>query len=253
MAFLGLGADKVSTQTQTTSLDPASQAAVDRQRAAAQRGVGATTGANPFFLGGETRTPGELAEPFFNPFRSQVVDATRAEFDVLRDRAVGGAGGTNQQATLAGGRGGSRQGVAEGVRLGELDRAQTSQIAGLLSSGFERAQDRGISFADRQRRLDEQRNQEGLFRAQAGAGFANQAATNLTGTTTNEQRQKGSVFGDLAGIATVGAGLLSGGTIPAASAALSSFTRQNPGGIQRPPVRPFQFNEQFGQLPGAIR
>ena len=208
--------DTKQTTTQTTGLDPASQRFVEESRR--QAAAGAQTALNApgdFFLGADPRSVQEIIQPFQDPFQQQVIDATRQEFDVLRNRAVGGAGGTNQQAILAGAQGGSRQGVAEGLRLSELDRAQTSQISGLLSRNFQQAVSNAIPFADRQRQLAQQRAQEPLFRAQQAQNFRNLGLgpTGQTGTTTNVQ--EGNLFRDIAGAGQIAAGLFTGGAAPA--------------------------------------
>lgn len=250
---MGKGSTKETTQT--SALDPASQAFVDQQRRQAQEAAGVATGTpGDFFLGADPRSVQEIISPFQNQFTSQVIDATRAEFENLRG---GARRDVASAATSAGAFGGSRQGVAEGVRLGELDRAQTSQIAGLLSSGFDRAVSAGIPFADRQRQLAQQQAQEPLFRQQQAQRFLNLGLGPTGQTTTTTEEQSGNLFGDIAGAGLAIGGLLTGGAAPAAAAGLSGlgtigqrrdpqFVQPpfNPGGIIPPPTnipRPRRF------------
>jgi hypothetical protein len=106
--------------------------------------------------------------------------------------------------------------VAEGVRLGELDRAEQSNISGLLSRGFEQAVSHGIPFAERQHALNQQQAMEPLFRAQQAQQFRNLGLGPVGETATTEQVQKGSLFGDIAGAGLAVGGLL---TNPASAAA----------------------------------
>ena len=209
---------KGNTSTTTTGPDPASQAAIDRMRQQAQQGAGVATGTpGDFFLGADPRSVQEIIQPFMNPFQSQVIDATRGEFDFLRGGATRAA---NQAATRAGAFGGARHGVAEGTRLGALDRAQTSQIAGLLSQNFQQAVQQGIPFAERQRALEQQPAQEPLFRQQQALNFMN-LGLGPTGTQTTTETS-GDLFGDLIGGGLAVGGLLSGGALPAGLSAASA-------------------------------
>ena len=230
-----------SKVTQTTGLDPASQRFLTESRR--QAGAGADVALNApgdFFLGADPRSVQEIIQPFMDPFQGQVIDATRAEFDELRNRAVSGAGGTNQAAATAGAFGGSRQGVAQGVRLGELDRAQTSQIAGLLSQNFQQAVQAGIPFSERQRALAQQRAQEPLFRQQQAQQFRNLGLGPVGQTSTTEEKTEGNIFRDIAGIGLSVGGLLTGGGTPAALASRA-------GGAGTIPTDIFA-NQPFGQF-----
>ncbi len=215
LGALGIGADQTQTTTAQQRLDPASAAFQEETRrqadAAAQTALGSP---DPFFLGADPRGVGEIISPFQNQFQQQVIDAQAREFDVARARAVGGAGGTTQQAIGAQALGGSRQGVAEGLRLSELDRAQASQTAGLLSENFRFSVQQGIPFADRQRALEQQKAQEPLFRAQQAANFRNLGLGPTGQDRTETQTKEGSVFGDIVGLGTTALGLFGGGGLP---------------------------------------
>jgi hypothetical protein len=70
---------------------------------------------------------------FMNPYLQNVVGQVGQQFNQLRNQATLD---TNQQATQAGAFGGSRHGIMQGERLGQLDRAQADQTAQLLNQGF---------------------------------------------------------------------------------------------------------------------
>ncbi len=217
--------------TQTTGLDPRSQAFVDRTRA--QAGTGASTALNTpgsFFLGPDTRSIQEQIAPFLNPFISDVVGGVRGEFDVLRDQA---RNRTSQQAIQAGAFGGSRQGVAEGVRLGELDRAQTSQVGNLLSSGFQSALGTGLQQSEQNRQLRERQAQEPLFRQMQALQFLLQGL-GPTGQTQTTTEPGGSTFGTIAGLGLTalpflfpGVGTAAAAGVGAGAGALSDAQRQS--------------------------
>lgn len=157
-----------------------------------------------FFAGPETRSIAELTNPFLNPFTQQVTDATRREFDVLRGQA---SRSSDQAATEAGAFGGSRQAVLEGTRLGELDRAQASQIANLNRQGFQTALSAGLPFAAQQRSAMQQLLQEPLFRQGQALNFLG-AGLGPTAFGTSEQIfQPGNPGAGFLGGASTGAGI----------------------------------------------
>lgn len=224
-----MGKGTSNTTTQTTGLDPASQQFVDQSRAGAQAGADVALNApGNFFLGADPRSVQEIIQPFMDPFQEQVIGGVRGEFDELRRRAVSGAGGTNQAAATAGAFGGSRQGVAQGVRLGELDRAQTSQISGLLSQNFQQAVQAGIPFSERQRALAQQQAQEPLFRQQQAQNFMNFGLGPTGQTRTTTQETEGNLFRDIVGTGLTVAGGIFGG--PPGAALGSAIGGGLPGG-----------------------
>jgi hypothetical protein len=81
-------------------------------------------------LGGDQASINQL----MNPYQQQVLDAVSADYDRQRARASVEA---SDAATKAGAFGGSRHGVMEGTRLGELDHSQLGTMAGLRAQGFE--------------------------------------------------------------------------------------------------------------------
>lgn len=171
----------------TSGPDPQSQQFINAMRQQALQGQQAAMGGGPFFTGPLTQTPGEMAAPFMNPYMQNVVDATRGEFDALRRQASTQA---QQQATGAGAFGGSRAAVLQGARMGELDRAQGSQIAGLLSSGYQNALQQGMGFAESQRALQQQQMMEPLFRQQQALQMMNLGMGPM-GTQTREVMNAG--------------------------------------------------------------
>ena len=194
----------------TVTADPASQEFIDAQRRQAQRGAGIATGNSPFGIGNEsfftgplTQTPGQLAQPFFDPFQEQVIGGVRKEFDFLRNQATARTAG---QATSAGAGLGGRSAVLEGTRLGALDRAQTSQISGLLSGGFQNALTQGVQFGQDQQQLEAQQLMEPLFRERQAQQFLN-LGLGPVGQTQTEFGQRPSVFGSAAGGALTGFGV----------------------------------------------
>lgn len=222
---LGIGDKKVTT---STALDPGSQKYVDAMRLQAQRGantiMGGPGGAGPYmpstgaganwgmptngmggswFTGPQTQSIGDQAAAFFNPYQQQVIGGLRGEFDHLRGMAEMGA---NQQATLGGAFGGSRHGVMAGTRLGELDRAEASQIGGLLHSGYQNALSQGTAYAEQQRQLQQQQMMEPIWRAQMAQGMY-QGGMGPTGSTSTSTQPGGGLLGAIGGIGMVAGGL----------------------------------------------
>lgn len=214
---------KEARTTTSQTLDPRSERYVGAGRDIAIGGLNDVLNAEgSFFVGPETRSPAELMAPFANPYNAQVIDAVRGEYDLLRDQA---RTGVSQGATAAGGaalHGGSRAGVAEGVRLGEIDRAQAGQVAGLLSDSFWKSLDAGMGFADRNRMLEQQRLQEPLFRRQAALDLFERGRGPVGYTSENVER--GSTAGTLGGLALTGIGLATGNPAAAAGGASRLFS-----------------------------
>lgn len=174
------------TQTVSQAPDAASQGHINQMRRMAGNAAQTAQGGN-FFTGPITQ---EQIQGAMNPYMDQVIGGVRGEFDHLRSQA---GMQTEQDATMAGAFGGSRQGVAEGVRLGELDRAQTGQIAGLMQGGYNQA----LQFAEHQRSLQERQMQEPLFRNQQALNFMNlgMGPVGTTQTQTTPRNPLGSAAG----------------------------------------------------------
>lgn len=196
---------KSKTTTTNTGLDPNSQKYVDAMRqqsqAGAQTAMGGPAGGGSWFTGPQTMSIGDQAAQFFNPYMSNVVDATKQQYDQLR---AGALHDTSQQATLAGAYGGSRAAVLAGSRLGQLDVGQANTIANLQNQGYQNALQQGTAYTEQQRQLAQQQMQEPLFRAQQAQQFQ-QGGLGPVGQTTN-QTESGNWASTLGNIAQLGAG-----------------------------------------------
>ena len=84
------------------------------------------------------------AQQFMNPYQQQVMDQMTKQFGVQNQMTEQQM---NDSATRAGAFGGSRHGVATGVALGENQRNQAMQAAGMLQQGFEGAMGRAGQVA----------------------------------------------------------------------------------------------------------
>ncbi len=125
-------------------------------------------------LGGDS----SAAQQFMNPYQQQVLNSVGGDYDRLRSQA---SMQSNQAATQAGAFGGSRHGVTEGARLGELDSAQASTMAQLRQGGFNEAMGRAgqaanLGFGAGQmdlsgRQLGQADRAQGLQAQQVGQGF----------------------------------------------------------------------------------
>lgn len=82
---------------------------------------------------------------YMNPYQSNVIDATKAQFGDLRDATTRDI---NDQATQAGAFGGSRAAIAQGAALGELGRGEQTTLAGLNKSGYDDAMTRAGAAAN---------------------------------------------------------------------------------------------------------
>ena len=201
------------TQTVVQRPDEASQQYINQMRIMGRNAANAATQGGPFFTGQLSQADIQGA---MNPYLQGVIDPMRAEFDHLRGGALRGA---NDVATQAGAFGGSRHGAMAGAQLGEIDRAQASQMGGLLSSGYSQA----LGLAEHQRQLRERQMQEPLFRQQQALNFMNlgmgpvgsgatqsgTAGSNPLGSAAGGA-MAGSAFGPWGALAGGGLGLLGG-------------------------------------------
>lgn len=206
-----MGKDKTQTTTQT--LDPSSQQYVDQMRQRSQGYAADTMGGGPLFAGPDGRSIEEIMKPFMDPYLSQVIQGVRG--DATRQRGMASREATDA-AIRAGAAGGSRHGVAEGIRLGEIDRNELQTVGGLMSSGFQNAMQTGIQQSEYQRALRERMLQEPLFRRQMSQGFY----TGGMGPVGQQQTQvtEGNLLADVAGLGMTAAGMFMGGPAGAAAA-----------------------------------
>lgn len=142
------------------------------------------------------------AQQFMNPYQQQVMDKMNQQFGVQNQMTTQNV---NDQATQAGAFGGSRQGVAQGVALGENARNQGMQTANMLSQGFEGAMGRagqvanlGFGGAQAGAELGMQAGSPELWRLRMlQQGVANQPyrTTNNQRTDSRSSRMSGSIEG----------------------------------------------------------
>lgn len=147
-----------STSANTSSVDQTTQdylkQIMDAARGSGMSGpsplVGASTGYNSAAMNaGQTGMSALAGDPnataqLMNPYQQQVIDAMRQQGAVTDANTTNNL---NSAATQAGAFGGSRQGVAQGVALGENARNMNSNIAGLLQTGYGDAMNRAGSLA----------------------------------------------------------------------------------------------------------
>lgn len=200
--------------TQTTRPDAQSQTYIDQMRRTGQGGADAALN-NPgsFFAGPDQRSIGEQIQPYMNPYMESVIDPTRREFD--RQRSMAGQR-TNADAVQAGAFGGSRHGVTQGVRMGEIDRNEAGTIGSMLQQGYGQAMSTGLSHIEHNRQLQERQMQEPLFRHQQALNFQNMGMGPIGQTSTMEQprnRFGGAMSGATAGAAFGPKGAIVGGVL----------------------------------------
>lgn len=118
---------------------------------------------------------------YMNPFISNVEEAALARLGGATQQAVNRIG---DQAAAARAFGGSRQGIAEGVALGEAARSAGELSANLRSQGFNQAAQ--LVQADQQRAMQ--------------AALANQQANLAAGTTSAQLAQQAALANQAAGL-----------------------------------------------------
>jgi hypothetical protein len=195
-------------------------------------------------LGPDGRSIEDQIAPFMNPYMDSVIGGVRSEFDHLR---AGARSSVSDAATRAGAFGGSRHGVAEAARLGELDRAQTGQVGGLLASGWQDALSQGLQYSEYQRALQERQAQEPLFRSLQELNLMN-LGMGPTGTTSTTTMPGPSFGGQLLGAGLTAfagplSGLLGGGAAApalfnASGARTASASLRGRGALQHPSLLP---------------
>ncbi len=221
-----MGKDKTQTTTQT--LDPETQAFVEKLRAGGTEAAEFIDSLGPIFLGPDGRSISEQLAPFLNPFTDQVIGGVNENFDRNRSAA---RRDVSQAATRSGAFNSSRQGVAEGIRLSELDRSEGQVVSGLLSDQFNTALSQGLNFSEYQRALRERQLQEGIFKRQTRQGLLS-GSIGPSGSSTT-QIQEGSLIGDISGLGLLASSFFA----PGAATALSSTA-----GFQSPKFTPPGFN-----------
>jgi len=203
-------------QSQTTNVDPATQAFIEQfLRPGGIRLSNAAVGIGAGIPGLDPSFGPESFRPFLNPFLEQVLGASNREFDEAEARARQAA---RIESTLSGTGRGSGAGVLEGTRLGEIDRARASASAGIFSQGFDRAS--GLALNRSQNDLNRLLASQGILAGSIGPH----------GTVTSSDNGAGTLERLLAGGASgalFGAGLQTPAGDPASGAA-SDFNVSQP-------------------------
>jgi hypothetical protein len=111
-----------------------------QQASQAQRGALAGTGAGMGYSPQQV-TAGQLAgtnlAPYMNPYQQNVIQGLQTEAQRASQLAANQLGA---QATRAGAFGGSRQAIAQGQMMGDIQRGLNQQVGQLLQSGYGQAQ-----------------------------------------------------------------------------------------------------------------
>jgi hypothetical protein len=222
-------AKRAAAGYQTAGIDPNSQAAAGAYGGmigAGQNGLAA--------LGGDQAQMQKL----MNPYQGQVLDAMNAQYGRAQ---AGVTANTNDQATRAGAFGGSRHGVAEGIAQGQLANEHMGQVAGVLQSGYNNAQNvagqlatMGLNGANGSadmgkymRDIEQQRlNPDAARLGLLGAGMVGGGTASSQQSTTT-QMPGTSWMQNLGGLASIGAGFLPGGS--ALKAGMSLFGKKPSG------------------------
>lgn len=168
MAFsFGFNSNKQkSSGTQTTSIDPLLRGLQEQNYTQAQS-----------LPGSYTPVSGQQIQAQMNPYQETVINGLLANAGIGQRNALNLVG---DRAAAAHAFGGSRQGVAQGVALGEFNRDLNNQIGGLLYGGYQDAANRA---------LDE--NRFGFTYPLARQEMLNSTLAGITPTTTTKSSSKG--------------------------------------------------------------
>ena len=162
------------------AIDTASQAAQYNPMSVNASQIGYQSVNAPNFLQGDVSA-------YMNPYIQNVENAALSRLEGATQQAVNRLG---DQAVAARAFGGSRQGIAEGVALGEATRSAGELSANLRSQGYNQAA--ALMQADQQRAMQAQlaNQQAGLTASQVNAGQALQAqlANQTAGLQGSQQR-----------------------------------------------------------------
>lgn len=221
---------------------------------------------------GTLNSPLDINE-FLDPFLNDVVGSVQGDFDRLRATSLNEVGAG---ATAANAFGGSRHGIAEGVAMGDIARAEGSTLANLRSGGFQNAvqaalqsrQQSGMFGLNAAGMLNDMNAQRGMAGVQLGAtrrGIAQQGLDasfdefmrrinfprenlgllqGIMGSSPYGQTQsvtsKGSTFNTLLGAATTAASFFPPTAAPMAAARATGALPGGGGGLSIQPT-PFNF------------
>lgn len=172
MAFdFGFNSNKQkSSGTQTTSIDSMLRGLQEQNYTGAQG-----------LPGSYTPVSGQQIQSQMNPYQQQVIDGLLANAGQGQRMALNLVG---DRADAAHAFGGSRQGVAQGVALGQFNRDLNSQIGGLLYGGYQDAANRA-----------QDENRYGYAYPLARQGLLNSTLAGITPNTTTNYSSKGKSSG----------------------------------------------------------
>lgn len=184
-------------------IDPAVQQAQKYDTGVSQQGQ---VGMNA--LSGDANALHQLS----NPYQQQVIDATNAQWG---RQAANVQNSVASQFSKSGAFGGTRQGVATGVGLGEVANNQMQQIAGLNYSGYQNAMQQAGQLANLGMGANTQNAQLGQYNQQNGQNQAQTKAQSLVDAAHGlvhgqTQTQKGDLLGDVMGVAKLGMSFIPG-------------------------------------------
>lgn len=188
-----------TTRTNTTSYSPEDRNAIARMRAANQGLFDAAGQAGSFYADAPSVADIQGYMPgLMNPYMDRVVGGLGSQYDKLRGQArLAG----NAAATSAGAFGGSRHGILEAERLGQLDASQMQQIGSLLHGQYNTDMGRAMGLANQAAQVNQMRAMEPLMRAQ----MQQQAMSNigpLSQQQTITEERGGSPITGLLGLGT---------------------------------------------------
>lgn len=130
------GAAQGAAGAPVPGLDPLTQQAIGGyQRAATAGNLGLSA------LSGDQNA----IHTFYDPYQQNVLNAAMSNWQQLAAQTTNAL---NDQATRAGAFGGSRQGVAQGVALAQMNQDKANQLAGLQYQGYNDAMARAGQLAD---------------------------------------------------------------------------------------------------------
>lgn len=153
-------------------------------------------------------------DTLFNPFQNDVLNQVKSQYGDLANLTTNNV---NDQATASGAFGGTRQGVAQGVALGQLNKDLGNQIAGLQYQGYNDAMGRAGQLANLGLGANAQLNQLGEYQRQVAMQQdpAMRQLTILQGLLSGNpiamsqtQTQRGSTLNGLLGLASTAAAFL---------------------------------------------
>lgn len=200
-ALSSLFGPRQQTSTQTTTLDPRTQAALDafRRNAGDVYGRFAGASASPYAFAGQTGLGG--IEQYFNPFQQNVIGGLQSDFD--RQRALSGRA-ADAEATSAGAFGGSRAAVLRALGQRDIGQQEAQTLGQFRYQGYGDALNQLLAERQRQFGMGQQFDAN-MFNAlalqQGGLGFGGQT------TTSAQPIYRNPIAGALGGMSTV-AGLL---------------------------------------------